>query len=52
MTTCFPDLTLCDFYLWGSLKDKAHKINPHTLHEFKENIQQAIFKVFPASSSV
>jgi hypothetical protein len=26
-----PDLTLCDFCLCGSLKDKVCKINPHTL---------------------
>jgi hypothetical protein len=30
----------CDIYLWGSLKDKAYKRNPHTLHELEENIQE------------
>jgi hypothetical protein len=27
----FPDLMLCDIYLWGSLKDKVYRRNPHTL---------------------
>ena len=26
-----PDLTVCEFYLWGSLNDKIYKTNPHTL---------------------
>ena len=29
------DLTPCDFYLWGSLKDKVHKTNLHTLEELR-----------------
>jgi hypothetical protein len=31
----FPDLTLCDFYLCVSLKDKLYKPNPHTLEEVR-----------------
>jgi hypothetical protein len=23
-----PDLTPCNFYLWGNLKDKVYRINP------------------------
>jgi hypothetical protein len=30
-----PDLMPCDFYFWGSFKDKVYKRNPHTLHELK-----------------
>jgi hypothetical protein len=26
-----PDLTPCDFRLWGDLQDKLNKMNPHTL---------------------
>ena len=32
----------CDFYLWGMLKNKVYKTNPHTLNELKENIQTTI----------
>ncbi|KAJ9575347.1 hypothetical protein L9F63_025702, partial [Diploptera punctata] len=35
-------LTVCDFYLWGSLKDKVYKTNPHTLEELKNNIRNEI----------
>jgi hypothetical protein len=37
-----PDITLCDFYLWGSLKDKVYKTNPHTLEELRNNIHHGI----------
>ena len=33
-----PDLTLCDFYLWGTLKNKDYRNNPHTMDELKNNI--------------
>ena len=29
----------CDFYLWGNLRNKVYKTNPHTLDELKENIR-------------
>jgi hypothetical protein len=32
---CLPDLTPCDFYLWGNLKDKVYRTNPHTKEELK-----------------
>jgi hypothetical protein len=35
-----PDLTSCDSYLWGILKDKLYKTNPHTLEELKNNIHR------------
>ena len=28
-----PDLSACDFYLWGNLKQKVYRINPRTLRE-------------------
>lgn len=37
-----PDLSTCDFYLWGSLKGKVYGSNPKTLEELKENIRSAI----------
>lgn len=37
-----PDLTVCDFYLWGNLKNKVYKSNPHTLEELKQNIRTEI----------
>jgi hypothetical protein len=35
-----PYLILCDFYLWGSLKDKVCKSKPHTLKQLKNNTIQ------------
>jgi hypothetical protein len=37
-----PDLSTCDFYLWGYLKGKVYETNPHTLDELKESIQSTI----------
>jgi hypothetical protein len=45
---CSPDLMPCDFYLWGSLKDKVYKRNLHTLHELEENIWEEISRISPA----
>jgi hypothetical protein len=28
----------CDFYLWGSLKDRVYKTNPHALEEIRNSI--------------
>jgi hypothetical protein len=39
------DLTPCDFYLWGSLKDKVCKTNPHTVEELRNNIRREISTV-------
>jgi hypothetical protein len=38
-----PDLTPCDFYLWGNLKDYLYRMNPHTQEELQENIQTEIW---------
>ena len=39
-----PDLSMCDFYLWGFLKSRVYAAKPRTLEELKtaihENIQE------------
>lgn len=37
-----PDLSPCDFYLWGTLKNKVYASNPHTLQELKDSITREI----------
>ncbi|KAJ4442965.1 hypothetical protein ANN_04601 [Periplaneta americana] len=37
-----PDLSPCDFYLWGKLKSQVYSNNPHTLEELQQNIENAI----------
>jgi hypothetical protein len=36
------DLSICDFFLWGYLKEKVFKHRPHTLPELKERIIEAV----------
>ena len=33
------NVRICDFYLWGHLKNKVYATNPHTLEELKESIR-------------
>ena len=40
-----PDLSNCDFYLWGYLKGKVYANNPKTLEDLKENIQTEIRRI-------
>ena len=37
-----PDMTPCDFYLWGILKNAVYKTNPRTLEELKHYIRDEI----------
>jgi len=37
-----PNLSICDFSLWGYLKEKVFKHQPHTLEELKERIREEI----------
>jgi hypothetical protein len=38
-----PDLSACDFFLWGYLKSQVSKAPaPHTVQELKHRIQQAV----------
>ena len=37
-----PDLTTCDYFLWGQLKNTEYESNPRTIQEMKENIDHAV----------
>lgn len=40
-----PDLTLCDFFLWGWAKDEVYKTNPKTLTVLEERIHTVLNNV-------
>ena len=40
-----PDLSSCNFYLWGTLKQKVYANNPYNLYQLKENITNAIRRI-------
>jgi len=42
-----PDLSPCDVYLWGYLKEKVFKHRPRSLEHLKERIQQEIDSIPP-----
>ena len=42
-----PDLTPCDFFLWGSLKAKVYEQCPLTLEALKEAIRQEVAAITP-----
>jgi hypothetical protein len=37
-----PDLSACDFFLWGYLKEKVYAHGSHTIQELKDCIQEEI----------
>jgi hypothetical protein len=37
-----PDLTVCDYFLWGTLKNRVYRNSPHTTDELKDNIRTEI----------
>jgi len=37
-----PDLSKCDFFLWGYLKSRVYTHKPRTLNDLKEAIRQEI----------
>ena len=37
-----PDLSICDFFLWGYLKGKVYISKPRTLEELKDSIRREI----------
>ena len=39
---CSPDLSACDFFLWGYLKSRVYTHKPRTLNDLKEAIRQEI----------
>jgi len=42
-----PDLTPCDFFLWGYLKAKVSEQRPLTLEALKEAIRQEVAAITP-----
>ena len=40
-----PTWSLCDFFLWGGLKNAVYKTNPHTLEELNCNICGEIISI-------
>jgi len=37
-----PDLSMCDFFLWGYLKDEVFRHRPHTIEEIKQKISEEV----------
>ena len=37
-----PDLTPCDFYLWGYTKEEVYKTKPRTLEDLEIRVQQVL----------
>lgn len=42
-----PDLTPCDFFLWGYLKSCVYNNRPHSLDQLKENIREKMTAIPP-----
>jgi hypothetical protein len=40
-----PDLTACDFILWGYLMQKVYVNRPNTIQDLKDNIQAEIAQI-------
>jgi len=40
--TTSPDLSVCDFFLWGYLKNRVYTTRPRRLDELKQRIQEEI----------
>ena len=43
-----PDLTPCDFFLWGYLKAKVYSHRPGTIEQLKEAIRQEVAAIPPS----
>jgi hypothetical protein len=37
-----PDLSACDYFLWGYLKSKVYISRPRTITKLKQNIREEI----------
>lgn len=37
-----PDLSMCDFFLWGYLKDKVFRHRPHIIEDLKQKITEEV----------
>ena len=44
-----PDLSSCDFFLWGFLKSRVYVNRPRTLQDLKANIQAEIANITVAT---
>jgi hypothetical protein len=40
-----PDLSFCDFYLWGNLKGKVYKNNPRSIEALQNEITRVVASV-------
>lgn len=40
-----PDLSPCDFFLWGNCKDKVYRDRPKTLEELKRKIERVMSEI-------
>jgi len=40
-----PDLTPCDFFLWGWAKEKVYRVKPRTLEKLEDRIRNVITNV-------
>jgi hypothetical protein len=40
-----PDLSACDFFLWGYLKQKVYVNRPHTIQDVKDNSRAEISQI-------
>lgn len=40
-----PDLSPCDFFLWGVIKEKVYKAKPRTIEDLKEEIRVAFSQI-------
>ena len=40
-----PDLSACDFFLWGYLKEKVYAQRPHTVQQLKDYIREEIQEI-------
>ena len=43
-----PDLSSCDYFLWGYLKQKVYETRPTTTDDLKVRIRQEIAAITPA----
>ena len=50
-----PDLSTCDFFLWGYLKSRAYTHKPRTLNDLKEAVRKfvrSIASCWPVSRTI
>lgn len=40
-----PDLSMCDYFLWGYLTSRVYKRHPRTLDELKDSIRENIVQI-------